>query len=112
MTHSLFLNTQPWLIYCFTQTTAISHIYLGMHVMHILVAMVAGVIDLFACWVSFHAFVVVCCLFSELLFLKNSLRNTFRVSNGLDPDQDRHFISPDMGINCLQRLSTDDKSCP
>ena len=29
---------------------------------------------------------------------------------GLDPCQDRHFISPDLGQNCLQRLSADDKS--
>ena len=50
--------------------------------------------------------------FSELLFSKSSLRNTIMVSNGLDPDQDGHFISPDMGSNCLQRLSADDKSRP
>ena len=24
--------------------------------------------------------------------------------NGLDSDQDRHFVSPDLGPNCLQRL--------
>ena len=32
-----------------------------------------------------------------------------RVSNGLDPDQDRHFVGPDLGPNCLQRLSANDK---
>ena len=32
------------------------------------------------------------------------------MSNGLDPDQDRHSIGPDLGPNCLQRLSADDKS--
>ena len=37
--------------------------------------------------------------FSKSTFLKNSLRNTIRVSNSLDPDD-----SP----NCLQRLSADD----
>ena len=31
-------------------------------------------------------------------------------SNGLDPDQDRRFVGPDLGPNCLQRLSADDKS--
>ena len=36
------------------------------------------------------------------------LRNTTKVSIGLDPDQDRHF---DLGPNCLQRLSEDDKNC-
>ena len=34
----------------------------------------------------------------------------FRVSNSLDPDQDQHFVGPDLGPNCLQRLSADDKS--
>ena len=33
-----------------------------------------------------------------------------RVSNSLIPDQDRYFVSPDLGPNCLQRLSADDKS--
>ena len=32
------------------------------------------------------------------------------VSNCLDPDQDRHSVSLDLGPNCLQRLSADDKS--
>ena len=29
------------------------------------------------------------------------------MSNILDPDQALHFIEPDLGPNCLQRLSTD-----
>ena len=33
-----------------------------------------------------------------------------RVSNSLDPDKDRHSVGPDLGPNCLQRLSADDKS--
>ena len=36
----------------------------------------------------FHAFVVVCCLFSKLTFSKNYFRNTIRVSNGLNLYQD------------------------
>ena len=35
------------------------------------------------------------------------LFNTIRVSNSLDPDQARHFVGPDLGPNCLQRLSAD-----
>ena len=35
-------------------------------------------------------------------------RNTIRVSNSLDPDQAQHFVGPDLGPNCLQRLSADD----
>ena len=38
---------------------------------------------------------------------KCSFRNTIRVSNGLDPDQDRDSVSPDLGLNCLQRLSAE-----
>ena len=45
--------------------------------------------------------------FSKLTFSNNS----FRVSNGLDPDKDQYFVSPNLGPNCLQMLSADDKSC-
>ena len=41
---------------------------------------------------------------------KKTFRNTIRVSKGLDPDPDRCSVSPDLGPNCLQRLSTDNKS--
>ena len=37
-------------------------------------------------------------------------RNTIRVSNSLDQDQDQHSVGPDLGPNCSQRLSADDKS--
>ena len=30
------------------------------------------------------------------------------MSNRLDPDQARHFVRPDLGPNCLQKLSADD----
>ena len=36
--------------------------------------------------------------------------NTIRVSNSLDQDQGQHFVGPDLGPNCLQRLSADNKS--
>ena len=32
------------------------------------------------------------------------------MSNGLVSDLDRHFVGPDLGPNCLQRLSVEDKS--
>ena len=32
------------------------------------------------------------------------------MSNSLDPDQDRHFVGPDLGPNCLQKCSADEKS--
>ena len=34
------------------------------------------------------------------------------MSNSLGPDQDRHAVGPDLGPNCLQRLSADDKKLP
>ena len=30
------------------------------------------------------------------------------MSNSLDPDQARHNVGPDQGLNCLQKLSADD----
>ena len=33
--------------------------------------------------------------------------NAIGVSKSLDPDQARHFVGPDLGPNCLQRLSAD-----
>ena len=54
-----------------------------------------------------------CCrllTFFKINFLKKSFRNSIRLSNGLDPDQDRHFVGPDLGPKCLQRLSADGKS--
>ena len=47
-------------------------------------------------------------VFSKSTFLKNSYRNTTRVSNSLDPDQARHFVGPILGPNCLQRLTAND----
>ena len=32
------------------------------------------------------------------------------MSNSLDLDQTRHFVGPDLGPNCLQRLSVDGTS--
>ena len=45
-------------------------------------------------------------------FINNSktFSNTIRVINGLDPDQDRRYVGPDLGPNCLQILSADDNS--
>ena len=41
---------------------------------------------------------------------KYSFRNTIRVSNGSDSDQDRLSVCPDLGPNCLQSLSVDLRS--
>ena len=34
--------------------------------------------------------------------------NTIRMSNSLNPDQARQIVWPDLGQNCLQRLSAED----
>ena len=41
---------------------------------------------LFGCWIFF---------------------NTIQMSKSLDPDQAQHFVWPDLGPKCLQRLSAD-----
>ena len=46
------------------------------------------------------------------LFRKNSFRKTFRVSNSFDPDQAQHFVGPNLGPNCLRRLSADNTGRP
>ena len=48
--------------------------------------------------------------FFKVNYFKNSHTNIIRVSISLDPDQDRHFVGPDLGPNCLQRLSADGKN--
>ena len=47
----------------------------------------------------------------KLTFSKNSIWNTIRVVNGLDPDHDQFSASSYLGPNYLQRLSAEDKSC-
>ena len=60
-------------------------------------------------------FLCFCChlliFFSNLTFSKNSFLITVRVSNGLDPAQDRHSVFPGLGSNGLQKLSADNKDC-
>ena len=42
--------------------------------------------------------------------IQKILSGKLLVSNGLDPDQALRYNRPDLGPNCLQRLSADDKS--
>ena len=59
-----------------------------------------------------HAICVICLFFPNSdtkLFSQNDFRNTIIVSNSLDTDQASHFVGPDLGPNCLQRLSADDR---
>ena len=66
-------------------------------------------IQLFASWVILHAFLSSADFFQNQL-LREILSQIPSVSNCLDPDQARHFVGPDLGPNCLQRLSADDTS--
>ena len=53
-----------------------------------------------------------CCrllTFFKTNFFRKSFRHSIRVSKGLDPDQDRHSVGPDLGPNCLQRILANDK---
>ena len=56
---------------------------------------------------NFACFSAVCIFFSKSTFSKIAHRNAIRVSNSLDPDQARRSAGPDLGPNCLQRLSTE-----
>ena len=47
---------------------------------------------LFECW-------VISCFCCHLLTFQKILSETQSVSNGLDPDHDRHFVSPDLMTN-------------
>ena len=41
--------------------------------------------------------------FLDLGVFKISFRNTIRVSNSLDPDQDQCSVCPDLGTNCCKQ---------
>ena len=64
----------------------------------------------FASWEILHALLLSADLFKIKFFFNNSFRNTIRVSNSLEPDQARRFFGPDLGPNCLQKVSADDTS--
>ena len=46
--------------------------------------------------------------FFKINFFEKLFHNTIRVSNSLDTDQARQYVEPDLGPNCLERLSVDD----
>ena len=66
-----------------------------------------GLLTLLPLGVIFHAF---CHLLVQKILLPGILSVCQIVwirSNSLDPDQARHNVGPDMGPNCLQKLSAD-----
>ena len=58
---------------------------------------------------SFACFLSSADLFFKAYLFQKKFRNTIRMSNCMDPDQARHFVRPDLGLNCFQRLSADEK---
>ena len=61
---------------------------------------------LFARWILFETFVIICWLLIKSDFFKNSYRNTIRVSNGLYSDQYRRSVITELGT----MLSADKES--
>ena len=58
--------------------------------------------SLFDCWGNFTCFAYCLLFFFKFIFFPNNyFRSTIRVPN---PDQDSHFIRPDLSKNCFQRL--------
>ena len=45
----------------------------------------------------------------QVVSYASAFSHTIKMSNSLDPDQDRHYVGPDLVPNCLQRLSADDR---
>ena len=60
------------------------------------------------CIVGNFAFLSFADFFIINFLKKKSFRNTIRMSSSLDPEQVRRFVGPDLGPNCLPRLSADD----
>ena len=59
-------------------------------------------------WEFSHAFLSSADFFSNQFFQNYNFRSTTRVSNSLELDQAECFVRPDLGPNCLQRISADD----
>ena len=65
----------------------------------------------FAGFVFFHAFIDIFRNKPFYIYKKENpvTWNTGRALTGLDPDQDRRFVGPDLGPNCFQKLPADNK---
>ena len=66
---------------------------------------------LFTCNVVLFAFLLSASFFPKINAFKEFFNKyNIRVSKSLNPNQVKHFISPDLGPNCLQRLSADESN--
>ena len=46
---------------------------------------------------------------NQFFFFFNYFRDTIRVSNSLNQDEARSFVGSDQSVNCLQKLSADNR---
>ena len=93
------LNSSVMLSNCLQQTTSADDIFRCIFFL--------GSLRVNACMLgTVHDF----CLLLKMNFVKNSFRNSNRVSNNLNPNQARQKVGPDLDPNCLQRLSADNTS--
>ena len=51
---------------------------------------------------------LLCANFFQNQLFRKILSGIPSVSTSLDPDQTRHFVGSDLGLNCLLKLSADD----
>ena len=58
----------------------------------------------------FPCFCLCLLTFFKINLFQKLFRNTIRATKGLDQDQNPRSVRPDLGPNCLQRSSADDKS--
>ena len=61
---------------------------------------------LFGCWVILHAFLLSADFFYLFLRKINFFKKNLSLSKNLDLDQAQQNVRPNLGPNCLRRLST------
>ena len=59
---------------------------------------------------NFSCFCRLLIFFFKINFFEKFFQELPSVSNSLDPYQARQFVRPDLGPNCLQKLSADDST--
>ena len=62
------------------------------------------------CLLGNFTYFLLSAVFLLMFFSKSTILKIPSVSNNLDPDQARQFVKPNLGPNCLQKLSADDTS--
>ena len=92
-------SLQKQLYFSLSEQSSLAPLFTGKNLYFLTICMLGN----FSCF---------CCHLLTFFFnSRNSFRNTIRVLNGLDKDQNRcsQLLSSNLGPNCLKRLSPDDK---